>query len=125
MQGQSIGSYRRPYRRLSGALKVGAACTNGTRIVEIVALGSSAFAAVRMKATCAGTLSFHFLGPDTNAETGAFPTECATGNPTDVAVGANTEAIIQPAPNGEEYGLVIFTPSGSGVITYVDYASIG
>lgn len=92
---------------------------------EIVALGSSAFAAVRLKATCAGTLSFHFLGPDCNPETKSLGTECTSGNPTDVAVTANTEAIIQPSPNGEEYGVVRFTPSGSGAITYVDYASIG
>jgi hypothetical protein len=123
-------THARPPRRLIGALKAGATCANATAIAEYVAIPNKGDVRARIKATVGGTLSMHYMGPDVDVAAGTG-TEYTTGNPTDVTVTANTEAMIDTGkdtdahPIGEGYVKVIYTPSGSGTITFCDVSIFG
>jgi len=124
-------THARPPRRFIGALKAGAACVNATAISEYVAIPNKGDIRVRLKASVGGTLSLHYMGPDLDIERGVAGTEYTTANPADVTVTANTEAVIDTGtgtdthPMGEGYCKVIFTPSGSGTITFCDVSIFG
>jgi len=98
---------------------------------EIVPLYGAASVTARLKtATNGGTLDMFAVGPDFNPEQGAVDnitfaslvgTIYTTGNPTQVAVTAGTEAVITYVGKGEGWLLIKFTGTvGAGTITYCD-----
>lgn len=113
----------RPSFRVSGDLAVGASLSNGVVVDEIVPIAGSARLRVRFKASAAGALDVVLMGPNTNTDTEGG-TQYSTGNPTQVAVSANTEAKIDVDLYGESWALIKYTPSGSGTITYVDVSQV-
>ena len=95
----------RPSYRLKGQLAAGAATSNGGILYELIPVRGSARVRVRIKtASNGGTLDLFFVGPDFNqqqAEDGVAygsltGTIYTTGNPTQVAVTAGTEAKKSP-----------------------------
>lgn len=124
----------RPARRMTGALAAGTATSNGGVLYEVIPLRGSARVRVRIKtATNGGTLDLLFVGPDFNQQQGvdavAFAsltgTVYTTGNPTQVAVTAATEATIVSDCYGEGYAIVKFTGTvGAGTVTYCDYSQV-
>lgn len=110
----------RPARRLTGNLAVGAATANTVAISEDVPIAGAAKVKARIKVTNTGTLdmTFGFYNP-----AGVF-TAYTTGNPTQVAVSANTEAQISSDTYGEDYVRVTFTGTATGAITYCDVSQV-
>lgn len=121
------------------ALAPGTATSNGGVLYDIIPVRGAARVRVRIKtATNGGTLDLVFLGPqfDTaqSRATGAVAataygslvgTQYTTGNPTQVAVAAGTEAKIDADCYGESYVLVKFTGTvGAGTITYCDTSQV-
>lgn len=122
----------RPSRRLTGQLAAGAATSNGGVLWEAIAVRGSARVRARiLTATNGGTIDLVFVGPnfDPGTPTAAYAsivgTKYTTGNPTQVAVTAGTEATIVADCYGEGYLLVVFTGSvGAGVITFCDVSQL-
>lgn len=126
----------RPWRRLMQAgtnrgLGPALATANGGVRYEVVAVYGQAVLSVRIKtAANGGTIDIVFVGPDFEPDQGdlAFAslvgTKYTTGNPTQVAVAAGTEAIIQAVCIGDGYAIIKFTGTvGAGTISYCDVAS--
>lgn len=113
----------RPHRELkspaAGVLGTGAALANGTAISVVIPIAGAAVFFARFKASVAGTLSCAFLRPDGT-------TAYTTGNPTDVAVLANTEARLTiDTLYGESQLKITFTPSaGPGTVTFLDVGQL-
>jgi hypothetical protein len=139
MPASSIGArvppdLSRPHVRLVGQLKAGAATSNGGILYELVPVRGAARLRVRIKtATNGGTLDVFFVGPDFNqqqsgdgvAYASLAGTIYTTGNGTQAAVTAGTEAKIDVDCYGESYALLKFTgTTGAGTITYVDVAQV-
>src|SRR5574340_202182 len=129
------------HRTLMGALAAGATLTNATPVSEAILTGNLRFLTVRFLASAAGTLAFAFVRSvgvstaalflgDGAAGNGygelnpAALTKYATGAPSSVAVTASTEAILQVTANGEWYGLLTYTPSASGAVTWCDVSAL-
>jgi|SRR6185312_3908722 len=123
-------THARPPRRLIGALKAGAVCVASTAMSEYVAIPNKGDVRVRIKASVGGTISLHYMGPDVDVTAGTG-TEYSTGNPADVTVTADTEAMVDTGkdtdahPMGEGYVKITYTPSGSGTITFCDVSIFG
>lgn len=96
----------------------------------IVPVFGAASVTVRIKtASAGGTIDLFFVGPDfapdqTAAYASLVGTIYTTGNATQVAVSAGTEALITIACAGENYVLVKFTGGGTGTITYCDVCQL-
>jgi hypothetical protein len=105
----------KPALRLTQGLAVAASLSNGVAVDEYVAVSGSARVRARIKATAAGALdmTFGYFKDD------AF-TAYTTGNPTQVAVSANTEAKIESDTYGEAYVRIRYTPSANGAVTFAD-----
>lgn len=121
----------RPAFRLNGALKPGTATSNGGILYEIVPTLGSVKLVVRIKtATNGGAIDLIGAAPNLKPDqTVAFAslvgTQYTTGNPTQVAVTAGTEATITYTLNGENYVIIKFTGSvGVGSIAYVDVSQV-
>lgn len=124
----------RPIRRLNQlgtnyGLGAGQAIANTGILYEIVPVRGQSVITVRMKtAGAGGTLAVLYVGPDFNAAQGDIlftqlaGTIYTTGQPATVAVAAGTEAILQSAPEGENFAIVKFTGGGTGTVTYCDVA---
>jgi hypothetical protein len=114
-------------------LGVGVATANGQINYEVIPIFGAASVSVRLKvATNGGTLDLFSVGPDFNPEQGAIDNTAfgslvgtihTTGNPSQVAVTAGTEAIITWTGKGEGYLIIKYTGAvGAGTITYCDVA---
>lgn len=142
----------RPYVILLDQLKPGTVLAGTTPASQIITLANAISAAIRIKTNGAGTLSLAYVGPDylqelpgvgpVAAQANAFGATIVaahtTGAPANVAVAANTEAIMYltsqtvwngaalvPATyNGESYALLTFTPTAGATINYVTLAQI-
>ena len=124
----------RPHRRLTGQLAAGTATSNGGILYEVVPVRGSARLRVRIKtASNGGTLDVFFVGPDFNqqqsGESGAdgslTGTIYTTGNGTQAAVSAGTEAKIDVDCYGENYAIIKFVGSvGAGTISYCDCSQV-
>lgn len=124
------------HRRLTGALKAGTATANGVALSEVIALGPNVrFLTIRaLLATAGGSLAFDFVAP--NATTDAFymanggidPTKVTKYNdtltPAAATITAGTTCPLQVTCNGELFGVVTVTPSGTGTITGIDIAAL-
>lgn len=132
MPARTIDDIARPYRRLSGNLAPAAAYTNGAVLWEVIPVRGSA--RIRARLLCAsanGTLDIVTVGPDfdpTQAPATAYAsltgTKHTSGNPTQVAVTAGTEATITHDCYGENFVLLVFTGGGTGTITRVDVSQL-
>ncbi len=101
-------------------LWLGADCSNGVEQFALFALAGASRARARFKSIAAGTLAFYFVQPD-------GVTRYAAGNPSTVAVTANTETLIDTNnAYGESWCIVAFTPSASQVasITLFDFMAL-
>lgn len=121
-----------PLRRLQHNLAVAAAYVNTTILYEIVPVLGAQKVTARFKGTAAGTLDMVFVGPDfppypdpATAFASLKGTLYATGNPTQVAITANTEALITGTCNGEGFVIIKFTGTATGAVTYCDVATLG
>lgn len=104
---------RYAHREIAGALAAGAALTNGTPVVQTVSTGGAKTGTLRFLATAGGTLAFAWMRPVGDT---AYP----TGNPANVAVTADTEAVVALTVAGHGILRVTFTPSANGTITHAD-----
>jgi hypothetical protein len=125
------GDKPRPAIRLKGALKAGAATSNGGILYEIVPTRGSSRMRVRIKtATNGGSIDLIPVGPDFDPDqTVAFGSLTGTlytsGLPTQVGVTAGTETKIDLELYGENYVIVKFTGTvGAGTITFVDVSQV-
>jgi hypothetical protein len=120
-----------------GAFAPGAAFDLSATIREIIAVHSAAGFRFRLKASRAGTLSAAFLRPGiAEGQFNSFRGEldgsddvCATGNPSNVAVTADVEALLEIGAGGiigEAYLLVEFTEGGvgAGTVTYANHCQL-
>lgn len=108
-----------PYGSVAGPLKDGAALTNGVPASQKIVCAGLARFRVRVKATCAGTLSVRFCRAD------AANTPYLTNQPAAVPMAANTEAVLNVDPHfGEGIAIVTVTPSADGVLTYCDLSGV-
>lgn len=118
----------RPSKRLAGNLAAAAAFVNTNILYEIVPVFGAAGVNARIKtAGAGGTIDIVFVGPDFDQNQAAATayaaltgTKYTTGNPTQVAVVAGTEALIQSDCIGDGYAIIKFTATGTGTITYCD-----
>lgn len=109
----------RPYGSVAGALADGAAVASGIAVSVLVATAGLARFRIRFQASVAGTLAFTFCRADT------ANTAYSTGNPDDVDVTADTEAVLEVETHyGEGIGRVTFTPDDDGTVTYCDFAGV-
>lgn len=123
----------RPPRRLQNALGAGAVTASGGILYEVVPIFGAQSLTVRIKtATNGGTIDIVLVGPDfppkqsVAAFSALIGTKYTTGNPTQVAVTAGTEAVITTPVNGESYAIVKFTGTvGAGAISYCDVDGLG
>lgn len=108
---------------------------NGQVQYEIVPLYGAATVTARIKVSGnGGTLDAFAVGPDFNPEQGSkdnitfaslVGTIYTTGNPTQVAVTAGTEAIITYTGKGEGWLLIKYTgATGAGAVTYCDVSTL-
>ena len=113
---------------------------NATAVSEAILVANVRFLTVRFLATAAGSLTFAFArplatGPNLFLPSGASGqtsgelnpaalTTYATLAPSAVAVTANTEAVLQVTTNGEWYGVLTYTPSGAGAMTWCDVSAL-
>jgi ABC-type phosphate/phosphonate transport system substrate-binding protein len=118
-------------RLVTRALAVGAALTNGQNHYKTFPVSGSARVRVRFQATKGGTLKLRFVAPDFDVNLAdathalANGTEYSTGAPDDVAVSADTEAMIEADCYGEAYVRVNYVPSTTGgVVTYCDISQV-
>lgn len=107
---------------LIGQLAAGASVLTGVAARAVANFAGGVRARIRLKATVAGTLDLKYLRP---AQPSPFPTDLSTllvydVNPAQVAVTANVEAVMDMDLYGEQGGVVVFTPSGNGTITWAD-----
>lgn len=117
------------YRSLG--LAAGKATANGQVNYEVIPVSGCSTVSVRLKtATNGGTLDLFGVGPDFNPDQGIADntayasltgTIYTTGNPSQVAITAGTEAIITYTCKGESYLVIKFSGTvGAGTITYCD-----
>lgn len=118
-------------RLVSGALRGGAALTNGENHYKTFPIAGSGRIRIRYKATKAGSLKFFFVGPDFDPDkpdathTTANGTQYSSGAPADVAVLADTEAKIDVDGWGEAWGRIDFVPSAAdGVTSFCDISQL-
>lgn len=113
----------------TNGLGVGVVTANTQVNYEVVPLFGMSTVSVRLKVTNTGTLDFFAVGPDFNPVQGTqdntvfaslVGTIYTTGAPAQVPILANTEAIITFTGKGEGFGIVKFTGTAAGVITYCD-----
>lgn len=121
---------RAAYRLVRG-LAVATAFVNTTVLWEVIPIRGAARVKVRFKATNTGTLDLFFLGPgfdqdqaSATAYASLLGTIYTTGNPTQVAIVANTEAQIFSDCYGEGFAIVKFTGTATGAITYADVSQV-
>lgn len=125
----------RQHRTLTGgAFAPGATITQDSTIREAIAFASAQNGRIRFKSSVAGTLSAKWLRPSLNPAFAAQFDEgvdgsagvCATGNPLDVGVSANTEVVMEVSCAGEAWLLLEFTEpdSGAGTVTYCNVAQL-
>lgn len=110
-------------------LAAGAATANTVKLYLLVPVLGASSVSARLKSGSAGTLDIFFVGPDfpcdqTVAYTSLVGTIYTTGAPTQVNVSANTEALITAPCLGENYALIVFTPSATSTVTYCDVMSL-
>lgn len=104
------------------SLYEGAACVNGVPMSALLKCAGASRARARFKASAAGTLKLEFVRPPVDNFT---VTPYAAGNPTPVAIVANTENLLStPDVAGEASCLVTFTPTGAGVVTLFDWMAL-
>lgn len=113
----------------SSQLAAGAALANATAVYHVVQIHGSAKVAVRLKASVAGALDLEPIRHwEWNAESdpdGSTASAYTTGLPTQVAVSANTEALIEYTCKGEAMVRIKFVPSaGPGTVTYCDISQV-
>ena len=112
-------------------LGVGVATANGQVNYEVIPIFGAATVTARLKVSGnGGTLDMFSVGPDFNPEQGAVDNTAygslvgtihTSGNPSQVAVTAGTEAIITWTGKGEGYLIIKYTGAvGAGAITYCD-----
>lgn len=114
------------------AFAEGAAIAQAGTIAVAVAVGSSSRCRFRFKASVAGTLSATFLRPSegNKFEDGLFGGDaarlCESGNPDDVAVVADTEAVMEFDVYGESWVLFQFTEENvaAGTVTHANVAQV-
>ncbi len=113
----------------------GATIAQDSTIREAIAFTSAQNGRIRFKSSVAGTLSGKWLRPglmqrnaasfddDDDLSTAAVAT---TGNPTDVAVAADTEALMDVSCAGEAWLLLEFVEPdvGAGTVTYCNVAQL-
>lgn len=106
-------------------LKDSASVLNGVAVSQIIAIAGANRFRLRWKSSCAGTLSFAYVGPDRDVNNSVAGTVYAQNNPADVSVSAATETKADiELLYGEPYLKVTFTPGADGTITYA-HASFG
>lgn len=114
-------------------LAVGVVTANGQINYEVIPCFGAASISVRLKVSGnGGTLDLFSVGPDFNPEQGAVDNTAfaslvgtihTSGNPSQVAITAGTEAIITWTGKGEGYLIIKYTGAvGAGAITYCDVA---
>lgn len=117
---------------MTGGLAVAAAFVNTNVLYEVIPVRGAAKVRVRFKATNTGALDLIFVGPDFNQQQAvdgvAFAsltgTSYTTGNPTQVAIVANTEAKIDSDCYGEGYVIIKFSATATGAVTFCDASQI-
>lgn len=127
----------KPQRRLGGLLAPGATVLNGVYYVVVPCYGLQKLVARIKVSGNNGTIDIVFVGPDFQQDqalgaaaaaagyNAAIGTKYTSGNPTQVAVTAGTEAIITATCNGEHYALIKYTQLvGVGAIVYCDVAGL-
>lgn len=113
----------------------GAAIAKNAAIRVAIPITSAGKFRFRFKCTVTGTLKAEFLSPGVLAGTyNSFQNEldgtdpvATTGNPADVTVSANTEALMEINDlAGEGYVLITFTEANvaAGVVTYANYCQL-
>lgn len=115
-----------PQRRLNGALKPGATLAAATPVYEAIATAGVAKLRVRVKITTAGTVDL-LIGNAVMDQALADPSANThtTGNPVQVALSANTEAMIEITNlSGEEYVVAKVVSTPGGAVTYVDVSTL-
>ena len=132
--------YRRHQSVDRGEFAPGAAIVQASTIRTIVPIASAGRFRFRFKCDVNGTLSADFLRPSIQAgkyasfdedpnEDGSYADAevCSTGAPDDVAVTADTEAVLEVTDLcGESYILVSFTEAdeGAGNVTYANHCQL-
>jgi hypothetical protein len=121
----------RPWRRCTGNLKPATAFLNTGILWELVDVHGASSVTVRIKATNTGAIDLFAVGPDfdvdqlpATAYASLVGTIYATGNPTQVAVVANTEAQITFTLKGEGRIIIKFTGGATGAVTFCDVAML-
>lgn len=113
----------RDHRTVGGTLADGVALATGVAVSALIPLAGSSRFRIRIKASAAGTLSSAFVRPGTTGFDAA--SLYTTGNPTDVAVVANTETKLEISEHyGEALLLLTYTPSGNGTLTFCDVCEL-
>lgn len=123
------------HRVLGGALAPGSATASGALLAEVIPIANARYLTIRIKtgASGTGTLAFDFVRPvatepfqlSSGATDPAQVTKYVSpASPTAVAVSASTETSMQVTCNGESFGIVSFTGTGTSTITYVDVAAL-
>ena len=98
----------------AGTLYAGATVANGVTYQRRINIGGASSARVRLTVSANGTLKFSFMDP-------LGVTAYTTGNPSNVAVTAGTQAVIDTnSIYGEGWALVEFVSSGSGTVSLFD-----
>ena len=125
----------RQHRTLNGgAFAPGATIAQDSTIREAIAFASAQNGRIRFKSSVAGVLSAKWLRPSLDPAFSAQFDEdvdgtagvCVTGNPIDVAVSADTEALMVVDCAGEGWLLLEFTEPdvGAGTVTYCNVAQL-
>lgn len=105
-------------RQPARTLYEGATVANATTYQCPINCGGASSVRARFKSDIGGTLALSFVRPDGK-------TKYTAGNPTNVAVTANTETLIDSnTVYGEGWALLEFTASGSGSITMLDVMAL-
>lgn len=127
--------YRQNRSVAAGQFAPGAAIAQAATIRVAIPVASAGRFRFRFKTDVAGVLTAAFLRPGATAATwvqfendldGTDPVS-TSGNPLDVAVAADTEALMEILDlAGEAYVLLSFTEenSGAGTVTYANYCQI-
>lgn len=115
--------YARKVGGTADTLKAGAVLANATDVQVVAAIAGALAFRLRGLFTASGTLKFYYLRPGAER---AGNTIADAYDPTvgpalaNVAVVGNTSFVADVTPTGESELLIIFTPSGAGVVTYLD-----
>lgn len=99
---------------LVGSLYAGATVANGVTYQRRINIGGASSARVRFKCSAGGTLKCSFMDP-------LGQSAYTTGNPSNVTVTANVEAMIDTnSIYGEGWALIEFVSGGAGTVSLFD-----